>query len=232
MQFMRTYLLYSLCLLIAVSSLRADSPTVIKKRDNMHGARYGEIIVVTGGPVNFTGHVYNTIGLNDCPEDAWKALDPKTLKKEWKARAVILNGPRYFLMDQSTIINPGNVTSFGGLQARFLADLNIPISNILRGGAPSYTDNTVMRSTEYLFKKGRTIYELISPQGSTYVMQSYSQIIDPKLTEADLINLESRLSLPAGWHYTTSVLDKDLILKTSGIAYVLQDNFKNSYQRE
>ena len=226
---MRTYLL-TLCLFVVASSLRAAP--VIKQRDHMHGARYGEIIVVTGGPVNFTGHVYNTIGLNDCPEDAWKALKPADLKKEWKARAVILNGPRYFLMDQSVITDPGDVVSFDGLQARFLATLTIPLANVLHGEAPPYTENTVMRSTEYFFKKGRTIYELISPQGSTYVMQSYSQTVDPKLTEADLSTLESRLALPPGWRYQIRTLDADYSMKTTGIAYVLQDNLKNSYQKQ
>jgi hypothetical protein len=135
-------------------------------------------------------------------------------------------------MDSSSIFNPGNVVSFDGLQARFLADLPISFSSVMQGGAQAYTENAVQRTTRYLFKKGRTIYELISPQGTHYVMQSYSQIIDPTLSEADLAYLGSRLTLPVGWSYKTKVLHQDYVMQTSGTAYVLQDNLKNSYQKK
>lgn len=229
---MKPYLTSLLAIITALSCLSLTHAQQARERDNMCDARYGEIIVVTGGPLNFTGHVYNTIGLNDCPEAAWKALDPQKIKNQFHARAVILNGPRYFLMDTSSIVNPGNVVSFDGLQARFLADLSIPLATVLRGGALPYTENKVMRTTRYLFKKGNTLYELISPQGTHYVMQSYSQIVDPKLTKANLTTLGTRLSLPAGWRYKVRSLTQDYIMKTSGVAYVLQDNLKNSYQRE
>ena len=63
-------------------------------------------------------------------------------------------------------------------------------------------------------------------------MQTYSQQVDPKLTEADLTSLGKRLSLPPGWHYEAHLLDQDETLQTSGVAYILQDNLKNSYQRK
>ena len=229
---MKPYLHLFLVIIAAFFCSSSISAQQVKERENMHNARYGEIIVVTGGPLNFTGHVYNTIGLSDCPQAAWKALDPQKLKNEFHARAVILNGPRYFLMDTSSLVNPGSVTSFDGLQARFLADVSIPLTSVLRGGSLPYTENKVMRTTRYLFKKGNTLYELISPTGTHYVMQSYSQIIDPKLTEADLATLGKRLSLPAGWRYEVHPLDQDYTMQTSGVAYVLQDELKNSYQRK
>jgi len=220
-----------LAIILALSFISSTHAQQVKKRDNMRNARYGEIILVTGGPLNFTGHVYNTLGLNNCPENLWKKLDPQKLKKEFHARSVVLNGPRYFLMDQTTIQNPGNVVSFDGLHARYLADVSIPLASVLRGGAQPYTENKVMRTTRYLFKKGNTLHELISPQGVHYVMQTYSHQVDPNLTEADLINLGKQLTLPAGWHYV-HLLESDYIMQTQGVAYVLQDNLKNSYQRK
>ena len=204
-------------------------------RDHMRGARYGEIIVVTGGPFSFTGHVYNTLGLNDCPEASWKALNAKTLKKERKAAAVVLNGPRYFMMDRVSLAHPGEVASFGApplsLQARHLADVKISLSTILKGRAKPYTDNAVKRTTMYLYRKGRLVYELIAPDGRLYVMQTYALIVDPNLTEAQLPNLGRKLKLPAGWQYRVRRLDADLVLRASGTAYVLQDDLENSYQR-
>ena len=204
-------------------------------RDHMRGCRYGEIIVVTGGPLSFTGHVYNTLGLNDCPEASWKALDPKALKKECKADVVLLNGPRYFMMDRISLAHPGGVASFGAapniLRARHLADVRISLATILKGRAKPYTDNAVKRTTMYLYRKGRLVYELIAPDGRLYVMQTYALIRDPNLTAAQLPSLGRKLHLPAGWRYRTRRLDADLVLRTSGTAYVLQDDLENSYQR-
>lgn len=228
---MKTFFLRS-CFLIILFTAFVPAYAQFQEQTHLRGARYGEIILVTGGPFVFTGHVYKTVGLNDCPLDQWKALNPQQLKKEFHAHAVALNGPRYTLMDHSWIMNPGKIVSFDGLQARFLTDIPIPVSDLLHGGSRPYTETAAHRTTRYLFKKGRPIYELISPQGTHYVMISYSQVVDPNLSQADLAALGARLSLPAGWAYQTKILNHDEILETSGTAYVIQDNLKNGYQRK
>lgn len=207
------------------------SPLDAATRDHMFNVRYGEILVVTGGPLSYTAHVYNTIGLNDCPEAQWKAIDPAKLKKERHARAIIMNGPRYFLMDSNSLASPGGVEIFGGLQLRHLADLKLSPVMVLRGRSKPYQENTVERTTEYVFRKGRTIYELVSPDGKTYVMQSYARIVDPKLSEPDLAGLGRRLSLPKGWSYQPVKLKEDLVLRAAGKATVIQDELQNTYQR-
>jgi len=62
-------------------------------------------------------------------------------------------------------------------------------------------------------------------------MQSYSQIVNPTLSIKDLSALEQQLKMPVGWTYKSRVLDRDLSLVANGVAYVLQDNLSNSYQR-
>ncbi len=222
-----------LCALAATALFSAplSAQSGMRERKHMRGERYGEILVVTGGPFQFTGHVYNTIGLNDCPEAQWKALDPAKLKKEWKARSVLLNGPRAFVMDSNALANPGAIATFDGLQARHLANVAISLGTILKGRAKPYTENRVARTSQYVYKKGRPVYELISPDGKTYVMQSYSMIVDPSLSMSDLAGLGSRLQLPAGWKYQTRIPSEDLVMTATGTAYVLQDNLENSYQR-
>ena len=76
---MKPYFHSLLVIILVVACFSSTYAQDIKVRDNMRNARYGEIILVTGGPLNFTGHVYNTIGLNNCPESAWKKLDPQKL---------------------------------------------------------------------------------------------------------------------------------------------------------
>lgn len=103
---------------------------------------------------------------------------------------------------------------------------------MLNGKPEPYKEQTIHRSTEYVFSKGSIVYELISP-ALTYIMQSYAQIIDTSLTEAALPQLQSKLKLPKDWKYKSFKLDNNLVLKTikAKEAYVIQDDLDITYQR-
>ena len=148
----------------------------LRLREQIHGARYGEVLLVKGRLNRIEATVYNTLGLNDCPDDLWHALDPEAIKKSYRARAAILNGPRYFLMDKISIADPGEeIFDFGGLQMRRLATVPLPLTSLLGGlQRHPYTEQAVRRTTVYVWDQGREVYELVAPDGTTYVMQSYS----------------------------------------------------------
>jgi len=62
------------------------------------------------------------------------------------------------------------------------------------------------------------------------VMQTWSQIVDPELSRADLPQLGERLDLPEGWTYQKRVLESPLrIDSATRAALVLQDDLTNSY---
>jgi hypothetical protein len=212
---------------------QSSAPT-LKSRENVRGARYCEVLVVRGNFFGFTATVYNTLGCNACPSDAWRKLAAEKIKKEWKARAVIMNGPRYFLMDKigQYIEEPPPSVFFDGLEMKERATLPISFSTFLKGKPVPYQERMIQRSTEFVFNKGSEVYQIESHL-HTYIMQSYSQIIDPNLSEADLHGLQSRLKLPKGWLYTSSRLEDDLVLKTleTQQAFVIQDDLGNTYQR-
>jgi haloalkane dehalogenase len=213
----------------------APAPTTSRftLREQLHGARYGEVLLVTGRLNRIEATVYNTLGLNECPDDLWHALDPESIKKAYRARAVILNGPRYFLMDKVSIADPGeDVFDFGGLQMRRLATVQLPLTALLGGlHREFYTEQPVRRTTVYIWDQGREVYELVGPDGTTYVMQSYSLAVDPTLTEADLPTLGARLQVPDGWRYRVRRLEEEWLLHVDGEALVIQDELENSYQR-
>ncbi len=217
----------------ATSSAPTDATSTAKMREQMHGARYGEVLLVRGRLKHIEATVYNTLGLNDCPDDLWQALDPDAIKKEHGARAVILNGPRYFQMDKVLIANPGGeIVDFGGLQMRPLATVPLKLTTVLGGiHRHPYSEQPVLRTTIYIYDAGREVYELVAPDGTRYVMQSYSLQIDPSLTEAELPMLGDRLDLPQGWSYRARRLDEDWTLGVDGEARVVQDELENSYQR-
>ncbi len=216
------------------SKLDQTAKDSVHLSDNIRNKRYCEIFVVTGGLLGLTATVYNTLSCNDCPEDVWKSIDIEKLKDELSARAIIMNGPRYFMMDRigQTGKEPERVM-LGGLEMKERATIPVSKEAAEKGGSKPYEENTILRSTEFVYNKGNKVYELMSPS-ATYVMQSYSLIVDSNLSVSDLDNLESRLTLPKGWKYQVRILDDDLILKTieEGKAYVLQDDLKNTYQRK
>jgi hypothetical protein len=199
--------------------------------ENVRGNRYCEVLVghLAGSDVHLD--VYNTYGLNDCPDDAWKALDPAQIKAAEMADAVILNGPRYWLMDafeDTKPIDPTPVT-FGGLSMRLSATLDVPAS-AGAGGETPYTPRSVARTTTWVYDAGKPVYELVDPMGRIFDMQSYSVQTSPQ-TEATLVGLGQVLQLPSGWQFRTRTLDATLkVTAVGGLATVVQDDLRNTYQ--
>lgn len=224
-------LLYIFFILVAVSA--NAQPTFEKSVSNLRDQRYCEILYGKRDWFKLEVKVFNTQGLNLCPEDQWAKISKESITKQYNASFVFLNGPRYWTMDeiQATGSTVNNVKeSFGGIEMNLRATLDLTLMQQLMG-SKHYSPNQINRTTNFIYKAGNTIYELTSPAGEVYVMQSYSQIVNPKLSMQDLPNLGQQLKLPAGWTYKSRLLDQDLSLLANGIAHVLQDNLANSYQR-
>ena len=88
----------------------------------------------------------------------------------------------------------------------------------------------VNHSKSFTWCGGCETYQLTDANGESYIMQSYSQRIDPSLTETDLPNLGSRLNLPDGWSYAAVTLDADFVF-AGMIASVVSDEYENAYTK-
>jgi hypothetical protein len=194
----------------------------------LHDARYCEFIALKGAPPDATAVVWNTIGLNKCPASWWNQFNAGDVAKELGATAVVLNGPRHFLMDSVSVPRVGRVMTFHGQKMRRVA--SIPIHTVAEIAQTSYTDRVIARDNTWRWKRGRRVYELIAPGGDVYVMQAYAQIKDPTLSIGKLRSLGSRLDLPTGWRYRSRVLRKPLALGANGTATIIQDELQNTYQ--
>jgi hypothetical protein len=219
----------ALAALVAAAALALAPGASAAQRhgSGLHDARYCEILVLKGTPPAAKVTVWNTIGLNDCPDAKWRSFDAAKLAKELGASFVVLNGPRHFLLDSATATT-GAVRSFHGMKMRKVATIAIKSAADLV--QTPYTDRTISRTNTWSWRKGRTVFELVAPGGDTYVMQSYAQIKDPKLTIGKLGSLGSRLTLPPGWRYRTRTLKRPLVLRAKGKATILQDELQNTYQ--
>lgn len=204
------------------------TPSVVST--GLLGKRYCEVLLVHGGLSGLTADVYNSYGLNDCPQSAWSALDAHRIAHDNGAIAAVLNGPRYWLMDSITKEDPAQDTrTFGGIAMRKEATLDIGDPTTARR---PYTPHAVNRGTVFGFDAGRQIYELVEPGGTRWIMQTWSQQKDPTLSQADLAGLGPRLALPSGWKYEVRTLSAPLqIVTTTTSAQVLQDNLSNSYTK-
>ena len=197
---------------------------------SMRGERYCEVLLVQVTNGAATPRSTTAIPLNDCPQELWAALDATAIASDQGVPIAVLNGPRHWLMD--SIDKQGAVADlpkedFGGIE--MYRQASVEIGPLADATAP-YAPRAVDRSTVFTFDEGRTVYELTAPDGSTYVMQTWSQQKDPSLEEDDLAELGERLQLPEGWSYAPRTLDAPLRIATTDVpAQVLQDDLGNSY---
>jgi hypothetical protein len=94
------------------------------------------------------------------------------MKKRFGAIRVLLNGPRYFLMDSITADGAtaaGETIEAGGLALTERASISLDLFDLRH--AP-YREKTIQRETRYLFKRGSPTFMLEAPDGSRYVMQA------------------------------------------------------------
>jgi hypothetical protein len=194
---------------------------------NLSGKRYGEVLLVTPGEAGPQATVYNSYPLNDCPAELWSELDANVIAAENGAATALLNGPRYWLMNSIDKASqaPRMVKTFGGI------DMLLQATVLLSAMDPApYSANQVHRHTVFTYDADEEIYELHDPALRRWVMQTWSQIVDPNLSRADLPGLGDRLELPEGWTYQSRKLTSPLTIDTTThAAQVLQDDLKNSY---
>lgn len=217
---------------------------VLVSAENLHGMHHGEIVVFTrdaDGPGGF-GMIYNTLGLTDDVSgeefDArFRALDPEELKKDFGGDVIWMNGPRRALMDRMTamVFEDGKISMVGPIPMRTVGTMHLPdLDLFLASERPPYTEMTIGRTTEWFFDAGQQVYQLVSPTGSVYIMQSASQHVDPNNTVDSLATLGERLSLPDGWEYRSPTLQKDLVVRAEAEgapAHIVFDQYEDNYQR-
>lgn len=213
----------------APTTTTTDAPA--GQLDDQFDQRYCEVLALTIADTGSTGEVWGTQGLNDCPQAAFEAIDPAVVATDLGVSVAVPNGPRHWVLDSivaNELAGSGETRDFGGIEMRSIAivDLGPGVPN----RAP-YGEVSVERDTEFRFDAGREVHELTAPDGSIYVMQSYSLEVDPTLDVEALSAVGDRLQLPDGWTFTSRVLTEPLVVEDmDGIATVVQDDLKNSYQ--
>jgi hypothetical protein len=203
----------------------------------LRGVQYCEVWLIAGTPeTGISGDYYNTSNLNNsadkmdtCPCNLWDKVNAEALKAEYDVTTVYKNGPRGWTMDSITI-PVGPVQTFEGLKTRWWGRGVLPKGAKFKAGLEPYKPLKSHRKSTFTFQKDKPVFILEDPEGTPWVMQAYSKIIDPTLTYDSLKNLGAKLKLPAGWKYRVVKPDKDLVISTpQGYNWIVQDNLQNTY---
>ncbi len=238
----RAAALAAMCTVCAVTSIawaiagggaalaRARSPkSTLEIASHVFGHRYCELLLVHKTGAEIVADVYNTYGLNSCPEAAWNAIDTTAVAKANGALVALRNGPRFWAMNTIQKHQQGQpvVKDLGGM--RMTEEATVTATSLR---ASPYAIHRVDRATTFIYNAGQTVYELYGTHGSRWVMQSWSQQIDQTLSRGQLPGLGSRLKLPAGWSYHVVHLTRPLrVVTVKTAAEVLQDDLDNTYSR-
>jgi hypothetical protein len=210
-------------------TMAPTSTTVAPAFPMVRGSRYCELLFLRATETGLQATVYGTQGLSYCPEADWQSIDVAAEAVEMNAIIALRNGPRGWLVDKvvKNDIDASERRAFGTLEMNRLAVVDI--SDPSKVGQP-YTWQEVDRRTIFTFAAGSIEFFLVDPDGNRWIMQAFSQQVDPTIEESSLESLGERLALPEGWTYTAETLDEDLVVDTMNVkARVLQDEFQNSY---
>ena len=192
-----------------------------------------EVALITGtSKANAIADFYNSTGTDICTPEKFAGLDKEQIKKETGAREVFLNPSRRWTFDQLDVYEDGIERTFGGIKMTWMGV--VPVSELEKGVTKGhYVPGYIFRDNQYTFKKGREIYILDAPDGEVFVMQSFTNFKQQKVTIDNIRDLGGMLTLPPGWKFRSVVLDRDLIVnqkRTKGLAHVFQDDMLNAYQ--
>lgn len=239
--------LAGLCAVAGTASAQTSTTPTTASPMKVFNYPYCELIPDTVANGTITEHVFNTLGFNTCPASTFNTITEQNIVDAYNAQyppaagaspatSATINGRRFWVM--STIQSTGGVTSspdtltVNGMQLGLKAVLTTPQGSATVGQVP-YTAQTVQRNTVYVFKANRPVFELVSPTGQVYVMQSYTLAYDPKLNLKLLQNVKymtAKNKMPKGWVYRTRKLKRDLTLTAAGTTQVVNDQLRNTYQ--
>lgn len=206
--------------------------------NELRDVQYCEVWLFGGTPESgISGTYFNTGNLNNsedkmdtCPPAIWDKLTVPSLEASYEVLGAYKNGPRGFTFDK-VVIPVGPVEDFQGLQARWWGAGRLPKGMDLKvAHMTPYEELKSHRKSTFTFKKGQPLFILEDPEGTPWVMQAYSKILDPNLSYESLKDLGSKLKPPSGWKYRVATLDQDLIISTpQGYNWIVQDELQNTY---
>jgi rhodanese-related sulfurtransferase len=200
--------------------------------ENTRGTSFCGVAAFIGTPPNATAHIYTSSSCQACTADDARKIDPVKLAGEIGVTRCGVNVGRFWMMDELSF-GAGEAVTFQGVKMVWVGSMYPDEVHAYFGGKP-YTPVSIARDTEWIYKAGKPVHLLRTPQGKVWVLQEYCTDVDKTLTADTLGTLGDKLKkLPDGWRFETNVLPRDLSLNTArsgGRAFIMRDELGNAYQ--
>ncbi len=246
----KKYTALALCLLctatVTASALAADKKPIPTPKDpqmmafdGVRGMNFCEFWLFKGTPeTGISAAYFNTTDLNNnqnkmvtCPSDLWDKASVPSLMSSYDVTAARKNGPRGLTMD-AIAVPVGPVETFEGIQTRWFGEAKVPKGVTLKGvHLNPYQTLKSYRNSSISFNKGKPVFIIEDDEGTSWVMISYGQTVDPSLSYETLKDLGAKIKLAPGWkNFRMTMLEQDLTISTpKGYNWIVQDEFENTY---
>jgi len=211
--------------------------------DNMHMTRYVEFFLAAPDPKSkkLVAACFNTMftpkgippSRDTAPQKLVEGLDFSKIKSEFGVIGASLNGPKLWSPDW-TDIEIGKVQTFNGIEAAWVAQLNMEEGNRDVDKSIPYKPVTIARKSALGWNKGTKVLLLDDADGNTWILKGFQLGIHPKHTYEEFVAAGQSIfkQLPPGWKFRVKVLEKDLIEKPeNGVAWIMPDEFFNVYDK-
>ena len=212
-----------------------------KRFENMHQVRFIELFFGTRDPK--TGKpvapCYNTMystkaipaSKDTSPQALVKGLDLEKIAKEYGVAKVMLNGPKIWMPDWVEVA-VGKEREFNGMTFGWCAQLNLPESGNIEGGA--YEPMQIARTSKWAWTKGTKVALLDEPDGSTWILKGFQLGLNPQQTWEEYLakGEASYKKLPPGWKLRITTLEKDVIeIPDNNLATIMTDELFNVWDK-
>ena len=135
-----------------------------------------------------------------------------------------VNGGRMWLMDEQDV-QGGDVVDFHGVTMMYGGEMTG--AEMMAQMKDAYRPSLIYRNSNWIWHAGTPVHLLREPGGTVWVMQEYTQDVDPSLTLDTLGQVGGKLkTVLQGWTFETKLLDRDLSLDTArcdGWAAIIRD---------
>lgn len=131
----------------------------------------------------------------------------------------------------------------GELRFSKTGHVRIGITDLIKKGAwkvqnlttDTYSPFAVHSKIHYIWNIGTLTHTLIAPNGDRYILYAFTNEVAPDITRDNLVDLASRLNMPQGWRYESSLLTSTITVRPSANSgfdsALIFDEFDNYYVR-
>jgi hypothetical protein len=228
----------------AAPEVLADGANAVSRRvENMHQTRFAEIFLAAKDPASGRlvaacfNTMFNPAGIPEskdtAPQSLVAGLDFDAMKQQYGVLGASLNGPKLWTPDW-TDIDTGTTRNFNGLEATWVAQLEMGDNAGGVSETTPYKPMTIARKSSLGWNKGTTVLLLDDAEGTTWIMKGFQLGLEPRHTYADFLAGAASLftQLPSGWKVRVKTLEQDLIeTPENGVATIMSDEHFNVYDK-